>query len=59
MGTFDSFRYDGKRALVVGGATGMGAAVAELVQDAGAETIVMDFADVTLRRREGDQDQPR
>jgi NAD(P)-dependent dehydrogenase (short-subunit alcohol dehydrogenase family) len=48
MGSFDSFRYDGKRALVVGGATGMGAAVAELVQDAGAETIVMDFADVTL-----------
>jgi len=29
----DAFRYDGKRALVVGGATGMGAAVAELVQD--------------------------
>src|ERR1700753_326466 len=40
MGAFDSFRYDGKRDLVVGGATGMGAA--------GAETIVMDFADVTL-----------
>ncbi|MBV8297016.1 MAG: hypothetical protein JO085_09280 [Acidimicrobiia bacterium] len=23
MGLFDAFRYDGKRALVVGGATGM------------------------------------
>src|ERR1043165_7926858 len=45
---FDSFRYDGKRALVVGGATGMGAATAELVQDAGAEVIVMDRAEVTL-----------
>ena len=44
----DAFRYDGKRALVVGGATGMGAAVAELVQDLGAEVIVMDFAPVTL-----------
>ena len=44
MGTFSAFRFDGKRALVVGGATGMGAAVAELVQDAGAETVVMDFA---------------
>ena len=32
---FDAFRYDGKRVLVVGGASGMGAAVAELVQDAG------------------------
>ncbi len=48
MSPFEAFRYDGKRALVVGGATGMGAATAELVQDAGAETIVMDFADITL-----------
>jgi NAD(P)-dependent dehydrogenase (short-subunit alcohol dehydrogenase family) len=48
MTLFDAFRYNGKRALVVGGASGMGAAVAELVQDAGAETVVMDFADVTL-----------
>src|SRR5437899_2596420 len=48
MGQFDAFRYDGKRVLVVGGATGMGAAVAELVQDAGAEVIVMDYAEVTL-----------
>lgn len=48
MSNFDAFRYDGKRALVVGGATGMGAAVAQLVQDAGAEVVVMDYADVTL-----------
>jgi NAD(P)-dependent dehydrogenase (short-subunit alcohol dehydrogenase family) len=48
MSTFDAFRFDGKRALVVGGATGMGAAAAELVQAAGAEVIVMDFADVSL-----------
>ena len=48
MGTFDAFRYDGKRALVVGGATGMGAAVAELVKDAGAEVVVMDRAEVAL-----------
>jgi NAD(P)-dependent dehydrogenase (short-subunit alcohol dehydrogenase family) len=45
---FDAFRYAGKRALVVGGASGMGAATAELVQDAGAEVVVMDFAEVTL-----------
>ncbi|HYA69309.1 MAG TPA: SDR family oxidoreductase [Acidimicrobiales bacterium] len=44
MGLFDSFGYKGKRALVVGGATGMGAAVAELVQDAGAEVVIMDIA---------------
>jgi NAD(P)-dependent dehydrogenase (short-subunit alcohol dehydrogenase family) len=48
MGLFDAFRYDGKRVLVVGGATGMGAAAAELAQDAGAEVVVMDFAEITL-----------
>src|SRR5262245_3018089 len=48
MTLFDAFKYDGKRALVVGGATGMGAAVAELARDAGAEVVVMDRAAVTL-----------
>ena len=45
---FDSFRFDGKRVLVVGGATGMGAAAAELALDAGAEVVVMDRAEVAL-----------
>jgi NAD(P)-dependent dehydrogenase (short-subunit alcohol dehydrogenase family) len=48
MGLFDAYRYDGRRALVVGGATGMGAAVAELAKDAGAEVVVMDRAEITL-----------
>jgi NAD(P)-dependent dehydrogenase (short-subunit alcohol dehydrogenase family) len=48
MSLFDAFGYKGKRALVVGGATGMGAAVAELAQDAGAEVVVMDRAEVSL-----------
>jgi NAD(P)-dependent dehydrogenase (short-subunit alcohol dehydrogenase family) len=48
LSLFDAFRYDGKRVLVVGGATGMGAATAELVLDAGAEVVVMDFAEVKL-----------
>lgn len=46
MSAFDSFRYDGRRALVVGGATGMGAAVACLAVEAGAEVTVMDRAPV-------------
>ena len=41
-----AFRYDGKRALVVGGATGMGAATAALVQDLGAEVVIMDHVAV-------------
>ena len=45
---FDSFRFDGKRVLVVGGATGMGAAAAVLALDAGAEVVVMDRAEVAL-----------
>jgi NAD(P)-dependent dehydrogenase (short-subunit alcohol dehydrogenase family) len=48
MSLFDKFRFDGKRALVVGGATGMGAATAELVRDAGAEVVVMDYAPVKI-----------
>ena len=39
MSLFDAFRFDGKRALVVGGATGMGRAAAELLLDAGAEVV--------------------
>ena len=46
MSLFDAYRYQGKRAVVVGGATGMGAAVAEVVLDAGAEVVVMDRAEV-------------
>jgi NAD(P)-dependent dehydrogenase (short-subunit alcohol dehydrogenase family) len=44
----ENFRFDGKRALVVGGATGMGAAAAALVQELGADVVVMDRAPVTL-----------
>jgi NAD(P)-dependent dehydrogenase (short-subunit alcohol dehydrogenase family) len=43
---FDQFRYDRKRVLVVGGATGMGAAAARTAAEAGAEVIVMDVSDV-------------
>ncbi|MGI9578585.1 MAG: SDR family oxidoreductase [Microthrixaceae bacterium] len=48
MGLFDAFSYTDKRALVVGGATGIGAAAAEVLLDAGAEVVVMDRAEVTL-----------
>src|SRR3954454_13772192 len=48
MSLFDAYGYSGKRALVVGGATGMGAAVAKLVKEAGAEVVVMDRAPVSL-----------
>lgn len=48
MGVFDAFNYKAKRALVVGGATGMGAATAELAQDAGAEVVIMDIAEPSL-----------
>jgi NAD(P)-dependent dehydrogenase (short-subunit alcohol dehydrogenase family) len=44
---FNAFRYDGKRALVVGAATGMGAAAAQLLIDCGAEVVGMDHAEIT------------
>ncbi|MFV0318419.1 MAG: SDR family oxidoreductase [Microthrixaceae bacterium] len=46
MSLFDAFGYEGRRALVVGGATGMGAAVTDVLVDAGAEVVVMDRAAV-------------
>ncbi|NLD75546.1 MAG: SDR family oxidoreductase [Acidimicrobiales bacterium] len=48
MSLSDSFLYAGKRVLVVGGASGMGAATAELVKDAGADVVVMDVAESKL-----------
>jgi NAD(P)-dependent dehydrogenase (short-subunit alcohol dehydrogenase family) len=48
MSLFDAFRFDGKRVLVVGGATGMGAAAAELALAGGADVVVMDYAPVKL-----------
>jgi NAD(P)-dependent dehydrogenase (short-subunit alcohol dehydrogenase family) len=47
MSLFDAFRFDGKRVLVVGGASGMGAAAAQLALDAGAEVLVADIAPIT------------
>lgn len=45
MGKFD---YAGKRALVVGGASGMGAATARLLGDLGAEVYIADVNDATV-----------
>jgi NAD(P)-dependent dehydrogenase (short-subunit alcohol dehydrogenase family) len=42
----EHFRYDNERVLIVGGATGMGAAAAEAVAGLGAELVVMDVQDV-------------
>jgi NAD(P)-dependent dehydrogenase (short-subunit alcohol dehydrogenase family) len=44
--SIDLFKYDGKRALIIGGATGMGAATAQRVTALGGEVIVMDVADI-------------
>ncbi len=41
-----AFGYSGKRVLVVGGASGIGAATAQLVAELGAEVVVADYAEV-------------
>lgn len=46
MSGIEAFRYDGKRALVVGGASGMGAAAAQTVSALGGEVVVLDHAPV-------------
>ena len=47
MGLFDAYGYKGKRALVVGGASGMGAATVDVLLDAGADVTMMDRAEVS------------
>jgi NAD(P)-dependent dehydrogenase (short-subunit alcohol dehydrogenase family) len=47
LGLFDAFGYQGKRALVVGGTTGMGAATVDVLLDAGAEVTMMDRAEAS------------
>ena len=39
MTGIEQFRYDDKRVLVVGGATGMGAAAAKMAKELGAEIV--------------------
>ena len=45
--TRELFQLAGKRALVIGGATGMGAAAAQLSGELGAEPVVLDIAEIT------------
>jgi NAD(P)-dependent dehydrogenase (short-subunit alcohol dehydrogenase family) len=45
MGLFDAYGYQGKRALVVGGSSGMGAATVDVLLDAGADVTMMDWAE--------------
>ena len=45
MGLFEAYGYKGKRTLVVGGATGMGAATVDVLLDAGADVTMMDWAE--------------
>ncbi len=47
--SIDLLKYDGKRALVIGGATGMGAATARRVMELGGEAIVMDVAEIPFQ----------
>ena len=47
----EAFRFDNKRVLVVGGATGMGAAAAETAQILGADVFVMDYAKTERQRK--------
>ncbi|RUS46425.1 SDR family NAD(P)-dependent oxidoreductase [Cohnella sp. AR92] len=47
------FNYDGKKVLVAGGASGIGAAVVKSFRDAGAEVAVFDIAFKEAREEEG------
>lgn len=46
MSSNDPFRYEGKHVLVVGGATGMGAAAAQTARELGGTVTVLDHTEV-------------
>ena len=50
MNVLDSFSLKGKVALVTGGASGIGYAIAEAFQEAGAEVIVTAKSDESLEK---------
>ncbi len=52
MSAVDDFQYHGKHVLVVGGATGMGAAAVEVVTELGGEVTVMDRVSVETKVRQ-------
>ena len=47
MGILDQFRLDGKKAIVTGGARGIGQATALAFAEAGADVAVMDIIDTS------------
>ena len=59
MGLFDAYGYKGKRTLVVGGSSGMGAATVDVLLDAGADVTMMDWAERREAGRHVPLPQPR
>jgi NAD(P)-dependent dehydrogenase (short-subunit alcohol dehydrogenase family) len=42
---FDKLRLDGKRAVITGGASGIGAACTDALLEAGAQVVIADYSD--------------
>ncbi len=53
------FRLDGKRAAVTGGASGIGAAIVQLLRDQGAEVVVLDLSLPRLPGEDGSEERVR
>ena len=49
MGILEKFRLDGKKALVTGGARGIGFCIAQALAEAGADTAVVDMDESTAK----------
>jgi NAD(P)-dependent dehydrogenase (short-subunit alcohol dehydrogenase family) len=50
MGVLDSFRLDGRRALITGGSRGLGRAMAQALAEAGADLVLVGREETSLRQ---------